>query len=534
MKKWLWVFLFISNLFSIYYDRIIVIDISGSMKKGGLSEKVKAACKEYLQKVQIGERVIIMTFGNDVDPAFADKEIKGLKDIEELQWKIKQLSFNDNYTWMTKAFDVIASKLRTLQEESPERPKYVVIFTDGINEPPPGYEKVFTFEEIIEKYFKEFIRENTFIYVITLGVQPQRELREMEEKGMIKIVEQTPEKPPLQVVELSPEKFVFETELKEKIEGTFKLYVEKIEGIKEVPLFFEIHKESLNINISPDTFIVTNKNQVIEFNYTVDSIKNEGIFKFSLEPKTNIKGILVHPSRINFEIKLRRIVRIVEMELKNFIFESNIKDTIRFESEIYVKNLVNLEEAPIALRKESPVPKLNILVEPSNFLIKNKDQKIHLKFKLTGIEQPGNYTFFLLPYTDIKNVSISPDKFVFKINIKKPFVVPLWFWILSVFFLFLIFCGFLLSLKCKEVRWPENYYVAYKMNNNEISCYELRLYQKFCKNVITSKDLGIYDVDFKLKYRRGGRVFKYDEVEKRWVEIQNGQQIINNYYFEIK
>lgn len=533
MKKYIWMILFVSNLVAFYYDRIIVIDISGSMKRGGLAERVKASCKEYLKKIKIGERVIIMTFGTDVNPGLEDREIKGLKDIEELQGKIDQLSFNDKYTWMTKAFDVIAKRLEELQKAFPDRPKYVVIFTDGINEPPPGYEGEFTFEEILETHFKTFTKENTFIYVVTLGVKPQRELIEMEEKEMIKIIEKTPEAPPLQTIELSPEKFIFEDEVKEEIKGTFKLNVEKLEGIKEIPLFFEVSNESLNVKVFPDTFTIMKENQTLEFNYSVAPIKNEGIFNFSLIPKTNIKGVLIHPSKINFEIKLKKVIRAVEMELKNFVFKSLLKDTIKVESEIYIKNLHNLKEVPITLKKELPSGELNIEVEPLNFLIKNKGEKINLKLKLIGIKQPGNYMFFLLPSTDVKNVTVLPDKFKFEIYIKKPFIIPFWFWILLCFFLFLVLAGFFSISKCKRMKWPENYCVVLKRNGDEISVWEIILYQKFCKNVITSDDLKIDDVYFKLKYEKN-KVFKYNYEQGKWEEIKNGERIVSDYYFEIK
>ena len=412
------------------YDRILVVDISGSMRRDNLHERIKRAFREYVAKCRIGDRIILMTFGSDVNPGVEDRVIREAEDIAEIQRKIDEFQFNDQWTWMTKAFDIIFKRVIDLHKAYPDRKKEIYIFTDGNNEPPPGHEDDFTFEEIIEKY-GEIVKKmgeegKTFIYVVMFGVRPEEKLEEFAKETNIEVVQKprTPrtETESIKKVALTIEPRSFESEPRDSITKDFTVKISELMGIEEVTLKFQTAQ---NLKISPG------------------------------------------------EIQIR------EGRLQNEKFK------------------VKFENLKVGIQK--------------------------YKVKLISDE----------------DINIQPSNFEFEIKIKKPLKIPAWAWLVPLIIILCLGAGFIyIYFFCPK--WPEGYYVVRKQKTGdeykEVERIEVREHQKFCRGKVTSEDLGFYDVFFELRIDRNGIVtkkIKEGENEEE-TEISSGDNIIGNYFFEIK
>lgn len=195
-----------ANIQKIY---IFVIDVSGSMRKNNLDERVKKDLKDFISNpdrsgIRLGDRVLIVGFGNEVKYYF-DDEIDKNEDIERLRNEIERINFRDEWTHMSRAFDILAKRLDELHK-SYKGPKYVYIYTDGKNEPPPYlHEEPITFTNILKTYWKYEILEekNIYICMITFGIEVPEEIKEaLPETTRVKYVEESV-KPP-QTKEITP------------------------------------------------------------------------------------------------------------------------------------------------------------------------------------------------------------------------------------------------------------------------------------------------------------------------------------------
>lgn len=435
MKKIPLLFLIASMVFILNaanYDRILVVDISGSMRRDNLHERVRGAFKEYVEKCRIGDRIILMTFGSDVNPGVEDRLIQSIQDIAVIKNKIDELTFSDQWTWMTKAFDIIFRRIEDLYRAYPEREKEIYIFTDGNNEPPPGHQDDFTFEEIINKY-GEVVRRlgdegKIFVYMVMFGVRPEERLGRFARETNIQIVEQ-PRAPS-----------VTEEELIQKVA----------------------------LSITP------------------------------LEFKSVLQDTIVE----NFKVKIKEIINVEKTDLR---FE--------FPKEILIS--------------PSVIKILNGEIEKEEFKIEFKEPK------------PGLHKYTVDLKSDAKNIQVQPKRVVFKINIKKPIHIPVLAWLLPLIILFFTIAGvFYVRFICPK--WSEEYFVVKKERIGESVIETLREkikdYQRFCRGRVKSSDMEIQDVNFELRIDRNGKVYKkvIENGEEKEIEIFPGDNIIGNYYFEIR
>jgi len=292
------------------YDRILVVDVSGSMRRNNLHERVKAGFKEYVAKCEIGDRIILMTFGTDVNPGVEDRVIQSTNDIAEIQRKIDGFEFNDQWTWMTKAFDIIFKRITDLQKAYPDRPKYILVFTDGRNEPPPGHEDEFTFEEIIEKYGATIRKERTYLYVIMYQVTPSPELRNLV-KEMEGEIYTTTTPPAFQEVQLGPEWFKFTFPLSDTLSKEFEIKVKKFLFDRTLPIYFEVPSQPrFNLSLIPRSFNATHEGQQQKFTITLTGVKEAGTYRFTIFPKTDMRNVILTPQKLAFEIIVKKPIKI--------------------------------------------------------------------------------------------------------------------------------------------------------------------------------------------------------------------------------
>ncbi|MEO0302036.1 MAG: vWA domain-containing protein [candidate division WOR-3 bacterium] len=164
---------------------IFVIDQSGSMRRGNLCQRVVEDIRDFITNsersgIRLGDRLIIIGFGDDVRYHF-DEELRGTQDIERAISEIERMKFADRYTHMSKAFDILSKRINELHRAYPS-PKYVYIYTDGINEPPPeAKESPLAFTEILRRYWQyEILRErDIYLCLITFGIEIPSEIKEV-------------------------------------------------------------------------------------------------------------------------------------------------------------------------------------------------------------------------------------------------------------------------------------------------------------------------------------------------------------------
>jgi len=293
------------------YDRILVVDISGSMRRNNLYKEVKTAFKDYIKNCEIGDRIILMTFGTNVNPGVEDKIIQNTQDIIEIQKKIDNFQFNDKWTWMSKAFDIIFKRIYDLQRAYPERPKYILIFTDGNNDPPPAYKDKYSFNEIIRKYANSIKKERTFLYVIMYGVKPKAELKNFVEHfgGQIITTKSVPHRIP--ELQLIPDNFKYSLALKDTIKLKFNLVVKKFPKGRAVPVYFNYkNNKQYKVFLHPQNFQVIKRKQRQTFDLTIIGINKPGKYNLEIYPKTDLHGIILTPQKLLFSIYVKQPLRI--------------------------------------------------------------------------------------------------------------------------------------------------------------------------------------------------------------------------------
>jgi|GEM_PF-4826974 len=168
-----------------------VIDVSGSMETNKIFQPLKNEIANYIQaEANKGDYVSIITFGTDVK-LIAGQRISHentATDIALLVEKVKKLAAKEQHTHMTRALDLLASQMGLVKSANPVSMVKAFLFTDGKNEPPPGAEGAsWTFEQILQKHYDIFENPSTYLFIITLGIQPDEGLVKAaeEKKGKI-------------------------------------------------------------------------------------------------------------------------------------------------------------------------------------------------------------------------------------------------------------------------------------------------------------------------------------------------------------
>jgi hypothetical protein len=291
-------------------DVLFIVDLSKSMNQQGLFEKVKVSLKDYIQQSEIGDRVIILGFGEDVT-ILADEDITSIEDLTAILKKIDTFKANEDWTYMTKALDLAARSIKDLQEAYPRRSKLIYLLTDGKNDPPPILkEPVISFEDIISKHFETYSKEGTYTYIVTYGITPEEGLKKLANKINVSISEKppSPEKPlPAQII-LSPKYLFEEVELRDYIEIPVEITIDRLYLAKGVEIFFKLEALDLpdeeEIGIAGlEKFVCDYKGQKINFTIWIKGLKKEGTYKIKLVPKVTDPSIMIIPPEIITTLK---------------------------------------------------------------------------------------------------------------------------------------------------------------------------------------------------------------------------------------
>jgi hypothetical protein len=121
-------------------DLVLLVDVSKSMigaqGAANIFGQVKAACKELIKDLRVGDTVTLISFGTSVQPyptVALHSETERLRLFE----LIDRLQAKDDWTSLASALRSGLKEAERLEQVRPEGRRVVVLLTDGLNDPPP-------------------------------------------------------------------------------------------------------------------------------------------------------------------------------------------------------------------------------------------------------------------------------------------------------------------------------------------------------------------------------------------------------------
>lgn len=446
-------------LFSANQDVLFIVDLSKSMNQQDLFSKVRSSLKEYIQQSEIGDRVIVLGFGEDVT-ILLDETIGSIEDIRNVLKNIDNFHATEDWTYMTKALDLAARNIKDLQGAYPRRSKIIYILTDGKNDPPPDLkESPITFEDIISRHFDAYAKEGTYTYIITYGITPEPGLKKFadEIKVPVSIRPPSPEKPlPPQII-LSPKFILKEVDAGDYLKIPVEMTIDRLYLAKGAEMQFKISEidfpEETEIGlIEQQKILCEAKGQKINLNIWIKNLRKEGIYKANLIPETSDSSITLVPNEIAITIKTKLgeeqiiLINPKNMKLKQKIAdqgEVNSKFSLNFENKTSTSQLLLFF---IEGKDESQ----RMSISPDK--IELKTDKSDIEFKITGRNYSrGNYEFKIRASTPNSDLSIEPQyvNLALRIFTSADFIKSILIWIIPIALLiaiiiFLIYCKFLI------------------------------------------------------------------------------------------
>jgi hypothetical protein len=241
---------------------VYLLDVSGSMNRNGLFAKIKQRLADLVLERQPGDRVVLITFGEDVWKV-VDVEIRDLSDLKEIMQIIERLQANSKWTWMSKALEKTRSVAEDLRQKAGQNPILIYLLTDCSNDPPPKVkltEPPWNFVEVLIKYFKDFQVKGSYVYLISYRPLQQDEKNIISDATQIEIREPSAgQSLPARVIIRANGLQLGEIDLSHgSVERMAEILVERIEGTAAAEIKF---KGSGDISVSPWSFHCTARGQ---------------------------------------------------------------------------------------------------------------------------------------------------------------------------------------------------------------------------------------------------------------------------------
>ncbi|MGQ9702167.1 MAG: vWA domain-containing protein [bacterium] len=406
------------------YDRIFVVDISGSMLQNNLYIRVQKSVIDYIKHCRVGDRIILMTFGTDVNPGLDDRtlyESSFSRDLGAITNVIQQLKFKDDWTWMTKAFDIIGNRLKDLQMAYPDRPKRVYIFTDGINDPPPDKKDLLQFEDVLRSHFDHFNQENTYTYIIFLGVEPESTMKEfIDSLGIKPVSREREEEVLIQEITLQPPQFFINLPYNKRVDINLAAEITRMENVYDESVNFQLIEHNFSpgvkISLKPEDIECKNVGQKVSFVLTVDDIGSPGDYKIIFKPKPQHRNVCIDPINLLVNINLSATIIKITPKEKSLLLKIN-KDKAIFE--LNFENDSGLEDLLLNFSFLSLEPGKQLKIEPEKIkLPKGKStQKFYINYRGFDV---GNYNYNLKISCNQPNIKLDPQMILMKFTFQKP------------------------------------------------------------------------------------------------------------------
>jgi hypothetical protein len=163
------IFIFSSNVVKAdEKDMVIVLDTSLSMVgKGGknIMSQVKERLNSFIDRLDDGDSITFATFDTKVN-IYHKVEIDDDNDRKILKNYISMVEAHGKWTHTYKMVDSLKEYVESLEADSPDRERLVVVLTDALDDPPPANRKN---RLNIEKIADKTKSLEAYIYWVSLG-----------------------------------------------------------------------------------------------------------------------------------------------------------------------------------------------------------------------------------------------------------------------------------------------------------------------------------------------------------------------------
>lgn len=146
-------------------DMVFLVDISKSMDD--IFSEVRRSLIDYVQKALVGDRIEIISFGEKTNLAVA-RSIQSTYDKEEIVKALERMHPSDYSTYIVAAVEHGLKELVKLKNEGSKNISYLILITDGKNNPPKYVSNPMTFEKLLKSYSAFKPGKDWFMYYITL------------------------------------------------------------------------------------------------------------------------------------------------------------------------------------------------------------------------------------------------------------------------------------------------------------------------------------------------------------------------------
>ncbi|MCB1322289.1 MAG: VWA domain-containing protein [Leptospiraceae bacterium] len=160
-------------------DYILVIDTSGSMSGSrNTIQKVKDEMPDFLETVNDGDSITIMTFDTEpnVGPTYT---INNDDDRERVAEDVRSFKATGTYTGMHYMVAALSEKIKAVRQ--PGRQLFVVVMSDGQDDPPPWTDEELNLEEYRDPDHRSS-EDPYYIYYVSLGKLQDPELQQSLEQ----------------------------------------------------------------------------------------------------------------------------------------------------------------------------------------------------------------------------------------------------------------------------------------------------------------------------------------------------------------
>lgn len=277
-------------------DTIFVLDTSGSMRRGGLFDRVKESLIRMVRETKAGDHILIITFDN-IAREVVDKDIKADADKENICETIDNFRATGAWTRMYQAFEKTVEKAQDLKRKHPKNRLGIYLLTDGRNDPPPDASpnEFVSFLSCIVTHFRDFQLTDSFVYFLHYGGLSEEEERVIDEQTDVKPVPVSrDEEDPFPHIKLDFSGFDFgELDLSEgNITRAGALTTKTISrGAAGTELRFSIPPISAfgpQFKISPDRITCRRNGQKESISIVVPMGLHGGSYKVNISPSKNV------------------------------------------------------------------------------------------------------------------------------------------------------------------------------------------------------------------------------------------------------
>lgn len=410
---------------------IFVVDTSLSMvEKNALPiKRVKDFMKEYLEKSEIGDQIVIIAFDEEVKLQ-KEKEIETHNEIKNISKSIDEIKPVGQWTWIRYALENLKQKIRDLKNKYPEKRMTIYFLTDGKDDPPPKIkEQRRSLKDLLIDHFRDFEEKDTYIYV--LYSDPEA-LTPEEREEVSKETPITPKEIPQEgaihrVIELEPSEINLGSIARgvSTLKGEMiitKLVNAKGEAVElslsseEPPLTPESHlMQSFPLpkgtTISPESFAAESEGQRISLTFSFQRPLSDGHYQGFLKLESPV-DIIPSKVKISFKVVKDTGKKIYIGPSKFVLGKLDLTQGKEEKKFLKIKKLVNIQGETIHLSSSLP----GVEISPSTIQCDAEGEK-EVVISLSPDLSPGKRQ------ADIDIASDNPEVIIFPQKINVSFVV---------------------------------------------------------------------------------------------------------------